>query len=157
MFLNSSLLRCLCDGMRFKLGLILFVFIPLNVLATLRDNYKPKIANSQKAKEYYNYSYRFFNYIQSNGKYTDFEELLKISKQGLSFTKPHDFKNLAGLEFLTGMAYKILLKNDSAFYYLGNSIKNAQRGNEVDTEVSAIQQINYLYRYLGRVEETNQY
>lgn len=143
--------------MRFKLGLILLILIPFNVLSIMQDGYNSTIAHSQKAKEYYNYSNRFFNYIQANGKFSDFQQLLNISKQGLSFTKPHDFKNLSGLQYITGMAYKVLLKNDSAFYYLNKSIENAQRGNEVDIEVSAIQQINYLYRYLGRVEETIKY
>ncbi|WP_177217107.1 tetratricopeptide repeat-containing sensor histidine kinase [Pedobacter insulae] len=116
-----------------------------------------KNTNSNSATEYYNYSYRLYNYIQSKGTLKDFNELIKISKKGISFTKQSDFKNLSRFQFLIGMSYKIMLNNDSALYYLGNSIMNAQRGNEYDIEISAIQEINYLYRFLGEVEETNSY
>lgn len=144
-------------GMRFKIILFLLGLTSFNAMAVLQDSYSPKIANSKKAKEYYNYSYRLFNYIQTKGKFADFQDLLKISKKGLSFTKSSDFKNLSGLQFLTGMTYKILLNHDSALYYLKNSMMNAQRGNELDIEISSIQQINYLYRYLGQVEATDPY
>lgn len=143
--------------MRFKTSLLLLIVIHFNVFGTLQDDYLPKAAGPKKAKEYYNYSYRFFNYIQEKGKFSDFEELLKMSKDGLKFTKPSDFKELAGLQFLIGMSYKVQLKNDSALVYLQKSISDAQRGNELDIEISAIQQINYLYRYIGQVEKTDRY
>ena len=143
--------------MRFRIGLVLLIFISFNAFSALQDDYSPKIANPKKAKEYYNYSYRLFNYIQTKGKFKDFYELLKISKKGLSYTKASDFKNLSGLQFLTGMSYKAMLINDSALFYLKNSIMNAQRGNELDIEITSIQQINYLYRFIGYVEETKPY
>lgn len=143
--------------MRFKVILILLIFLSCNAFAVLQTHNSPKIVNAKKAKEYYNYSYRLFNYIQAKGKFSDFQQLLKISKKGISYTAPSDFKNLSGLQFLTGMTYKIMLKNDSALYYLQNCIENAQRGNELDIEISAIQQINYLYRYIGQVESTEKY
>ncbi len=138
-------------------GIIVWCVLSISALAKGQTNSLPNQANSKRAKEYYNYSYRLFNYIQAKGKFNDFYELLKISKKGLSYTKASDFKNLSGLQFLTGMSYKILLVNDSAFFYLKNSIMNAQRGNELDIEISGIQQINYLYRYLGQIKETQRY
>ncbi len=141
----------------FLVGTIVCWLLPIAIFAKIQSNPLPEQALSKRAKEYYNYSYRLFNYIQAKGKYNDFYELLKISKKGLSYTKPSDFKNLSGLQFLTGMSYKILLVNDSAFFYLKNSIMNAQRGNELDIEISGIQQINYLYRYLGQIKETQRY
>ncbi|HTM98569.1 MAG TPA: tetratricopeptide repeat-containing sensor histidine kinase [Pedobacter sp.] len=143
--------------MRFKIALFLLISIHFTVLGAFQDTGLGKKANPKRATEYYNYSYRLFNYIQSKGTLSDFRELIKISKKGISFTKASDFKNLSRLEFLIGMSHKVMLNNDSALYYLKNSIMNAQRGNEYDIEISAIQEINYLYRFLGQVEETNPY
>lgn len=141
----------------FLVGTIVCWLLPIAIFAKVQANALLEQDHSKRAKEYYSYSYRLFNYLQEKGKYSDFYELLKISKKGLSYAKASDFKNLSGLQFLTGMSYKILLVNDSAFFYLKNSIMNAQRGNELDIEISGIQQINYLYRYLGQIKETQRY
>ncbi|RZL48598.1 MAG: tetratricopeptide repeat protein [Pedobacter sp.] len=144
---------------RARLIILSFValFMPIKIFSQAQHNLVQPNVNSVQAKEYYNYSYRFFNYIQEKGKFSDFDELLKMSKKGLTFTKPTDFKYLSGLQFLIGMSYKVQLKKDSALVYLQKSISNAQRGNELDIEISAIQQINYFYRYIGQVEETDRY
>jgi signal transduction histidine kinase len=143
--------------MRLKLILFLLFILPFYAISALPENSLQKKPNFTEATAYYNYCNQLFNYLQVKGKFTDFQKLLKSAKKGLSITKPNDFKNLAGLQFLTGMAHKIYLKPDSGLYYLNLSISNAQRGNELDIEISGIQQINYLYRYLGKVEETDRY
>lgn len=143
--------------LKFIFFLIICCIQSFSVFSAFHENPLTETLNSKKAKEYYNYSNRLFNYIQTKGKYNDFFDLLKISKKGLIYTKNSDFKNLSGLQFLTGMSYKVMLVNDSALFYLKNSIMNAQRGNELEIEISGIQQINYLYRFIGQAEKTKPY
>lgn len=132
-------------------GLIVFFVLPLyaSQAKTVLAQDSPK-----NAKLDYNECNRLFNRIE---KTSDLAGVIEKCKSGISITKPTDFKNLSGLQFLTGMSYKIQVNVDSAIFYLKNSISNAQRGNLLDFEITSIQQINYLYRYIGEIDKTDPY
>lgn len=103
------------------------------------------------------YSTRFFDYTVEKGIFDEFAKVITVARKGLALTPPNDFHSLAAYSFFLGHTYKVQLKNDSAFFYLKKSIEYGRRGQNMAYEVLAMQQLNYLNRYLGRFEDTKPY
>ena len=123
-------------------------------IAPLINNYK---SAEQKSRVWLTYSSKFFHHVAENGPYALFDSVLYVSKTGIELASKNDYKALMAYSYFIGYAYKVQIRSDSAFFYLKKSIAYARQNGNLPYEVLAIQQINYLYRYLGKFENTKIY
>lgn len=107
-----------------------------------------------ESKKWLDYATRFYNRTVERGIFKEFDSVIIVARKGMGLTARNDYHSLSAYSFFIGHTYKVQLKNDSAFFYLGQSARYAILGQNMEYEVMALQQINYLNRYLGRFEET---
>lgn len=109
---------------------------------------------SYESKKWLDYATRFYNRTIERGIFREFDSVIIVARKGVEITSKNDYHSLSAYSFFIGHTYKVQLKNDSAFFYLKQSVRYAMLGQNMKYEVMALQQINYLNRYLGRFEET---
>lgn len=111
----------------------------------------------QQNKVWLDYATRFFNYTVEKGIYSEFGKVITVAEKGIALAPKNNFYSLSAYSFFLGYTHKVQLKNDSAFFYLKQSIEFGKLGGNMAYEVMAIQQLNYLNRYLGSFEQTKPY
>jgi signal transduction histidine kinase len=110
--------------------------------------------SNAKAESWLKYSTQIFYDVLQKGKLEGFERVFTASKKGLQITPEEDFNKRAAYHYFLGMAYKVQFsKNDSAIFHFEKSIEAGKLGKNHFYEVTAIQHLNYLYRYLGKFNE----
>jgi signal transduction histidine kinase len=116
-----------------------------------------KLNPQQKSEAWLTYSTNFFHKVIEKGIYSCFDSVLIVCKLGLELTPNEDFKKQSEYAYFIGHTYKVQLQYDSAFHYLSKSIRFAKSSKNSYYETLGIQQINYLYRFLGKNEATTPY
>lgn len=105
--------------------------------------------------KWFEYAKSTFQQIYEKGLYQDYKKVIENADKGIALICDSvDFEKFGTYYFHKGYAYKVQLKNDSAYHYLSKSITYASLATDIGTEVRAITQLNYLLRFLGRNNET---
>lgn len=150
--------------MIFKRFLLVFIVIylckyTLNLSAQepAEPKINPEATLSQRNEIWFNYSAKLYEHISQNGIFADFQKIIPVAKRGLQTLEQHDLAKKCVYHYYIGMAYKVQLQNDSALKYLKTSIDEAIQSHHELQEILSINQINYLYRFLGKAEATQPY
>lgn len=116
-----------------------------------------KLTVAQKNEIWFSYVTKLYEQTSQKGIFANFPQIIIVARQGLQDLDQNDLVKKSAYHYYIGMSYKVQLQHDSALKYLKSSIENAAKSRNKIQELLAINEINNLYRFLGKSEATQPY